>query len=136
MTRWMRVLGWIALGGLLLGVALVAAGMAAAGPLGHAVIEIDGAQFHLADLHGGQWLAASAGALLALLVVAVVVPVALLVPVLVLAVLLLALLAVLAGVAALLFSPVLIGAAAVWLVWRLVRSKKQRESTPAATIAG
>ena len=141
MTRTLRILGWTALAGLLLSVLLVASAVAIVGAIDPTVIEINGETMDLAQFGVGHGVVAVAGVLLAGLVVLVVllfvVPFALLVPVLVLGLVGAGVLLALAGVAALLFSPLILVAGAVWLVWRLLRGNSAaRRAKADATMAG
>jgi hypothetical protein len=122
----MKVMGWTALAGALLCVALLIGALVLVGQIGPgAVIEINGEPWQgLSQLGVGQGLGAVAGAALALLIVVLVVPVAVLLPLAFVGLLVLGLLAVLlgvvAGVAALVFSPLMLLLAGAWLLWRLV----------------
>ncbi len=141
MTRTLRILGWTALAGLLLSVLLVASAVAIVGAIDPTVIEINGETMNLAQFGVGHGVVAVAGVLLAGLVVLVVllfvVPFALLVPVLVLGLVGAGMLLALAGVAALLFSPLILVVGAVWLVWRMLRGNSAaRRARAGATIPG
>lgn len=130
------VMKWFA--GSLLALVLLCAvlallGVAVAAPFGDEVIQINGEEVRIAQLHGGHWLGAMVGLLVAGVVVLFVVPVVVLVPLALVAVLLSALLALAAGVVAVVFSPLLVLAAVVWLIWRIARGKKPAAD---ATIAG
>jgi hypothetical protein len=136
----MKAMGATLLVALALSVALVIGAVSITGTLDpDTLIEINGEPVAL--LGAAHWLAAGAGTLLALLIVLVVVPVAVLLPLLFVAVLvvgalLLALLAV-TGVAALVFSPLILLVGGGWLIWRLVRSEAPKRSAAAdATIGG
>jgi hypothetical protein len=126
MTRLFKTLGWTALAALVLGAVLVATVAALVGSLDATTIQINGEPVALAQLGAGHWLVAVAGVALALAIVLVVVPFAVLLPLALVALVvigvLVAALGALAGVAALVFSPLLLLLAAVWLVWRLLRS--------------
>ncbi|CAN5424496.1 hypothetical protein BH11PSE9_BH11PSE9_37160 [soil metagenome] len=126
-TAWMLVIA------MLVSVALVAIGATWSSPFHHAVIDIDGDTFTLGEwtaLHGGDWVLAVGGVMLALLVVLFVVPFAVLVPLTIVALCILAALFTVAGVAMLVMSPMLL---VVWIVWRLARGPKRRVSNTAAT---
>ena len=126
MTRVFKTLGWTMLVGLLLAAVLVASIVAMVGPLDSTQIQINGEPLVLAHLGAAHWLAAVAGVALALLIVLLVVPFALLLPLAIDALVLIGELVValgaVAGVAALVFSPLILLAGAVWLIWRLVRN--------------
>jgi len=137
MTRVMKIVGGALLIGLVLSAALVASVVAIAGTL----IDINGES--LAQLGAGHWLAVVAGTLLVLLIVLVLLPLAVLLPLGLVALLVVGVLAEVAGVAALVFSPLMLLAGVVWLIWRLARrdTPKPRTAadatgTPGATIAG
>ena len=134
MTRFIKVGAWLLLAAAVLSVLLVAAVMQWGAPLDGAVINIDGEQLSLASLHSGEWLLALGGVMLALLVVLLVlllvVPIAVLVPVLIAALAIAVALFTVLGVAALLFSPLLLFG---WVVWRLIRGPS-RAAKPDATI--
>jgi hypothetical protein len=105
---------------LVVGLALLAGAFDAA-PL----IEVHGEPFVVAELGVGEAVMGIVGVLVALVIVAVVVPFAVLLPLLLVALLvggalLVALLAV-AGVLALVCSPLLVVVGVVWLIWRLAR---------------
>ena len=138
MTTLLKRFGWPLLAVVLMVVVLAGLALVAIDPLSHGVLNINGEEFHLAQLHGGHWLGAMAGLAVAGVVVLFVLPVALLVPLLVVAALLLGLLALAAGVAALVFSPLLLVAGIAWLIWRSARRQKPATAdaaTPAATPA-
>ena len=141
MTRTLRILGWTALAGLLLSVLLVAGAVAIVGAIHPIGIEINGETLDLAQFGVGHGVVSVGGALLAGLVVVVVLlfvaPFALLVPLLVIGMVAGGVLLALAGVAALLFSPLILAAGAVWLVWRLLRGNSAaRRAKADATMAG
>ena len=91
-------------------------------------LEVDGVPVTLAQ-HGGEWLTCVAGLAIAMLVVFIVLPLAVLLPLLLVAFILCA---VFAGLAALAFSPVLLLAGLVWLIWRIARGAKR---SPGGTMA-
>ena len=134
MNRFVKVSAWLLLAGAVLSVLLAAAVMQWAVPLDGAVINIDGEQLSLAPLHGGEWLLALGGVMLALIVVVLVlvlvVPIAVLVPVLIAALAIAVALFTVLGVAALLLSPLLLFG---WVVWRLARGPSAA-AKPDATI--
>ena len=134
MNRFIKVCAWLLLASAMLSVLLVAAMMQWATPLDGAVLNINGEQFTLAQLHGGQWLLVLGGVMLALLVVLlvllVVVPIMVLVPLLAAALVLAVALFTALGVAALLLSPLLL---LVWIVWRVARGPSPA-AQPAATM--
>ena len=103
--------------------ALLALGISAglADSMGHVNIEVDGAPVTLAR-HGGAWLACTAGLVVVMLAVFIVLPLAVLLPLLLVVLLVCA---VFAGLAALLFSPLLLVGALVWLIWRIARGPKR-----------
>ena len=143
MNRVIKALGWTLLVGLVLSVAIIVAAISAIGPLDPAVIQIDGAPLTLAGFHAGHWLVAVGAVMLALvvtlLIVLLVVPVAVLVPLTVVALVLVGALIVVAGIAALAFSPLIVCAALVWLIWRLARGRDAgsgRTPKGGATITG
>jgi hypothetical protein len=120
---------------LVVGLALLA-GVFDAAPL----IEVNGEPFVVAELGVGEAVMAVIGVLVALVIVALVVPFAVLLPLLLAALLvggalLVALLAV-AGVLALVCSPLLVVVGAVWLIWRLARSGSSGGSNTVAPKAG
>ena len=130
MNRFIKTSLWLLLAGAVLSALLIAAVVQWAPPLDGATLDIDGEQFTLTQLQGGEWLLALGGVLLAMVVVLLVVPVAVIVPLLCAALgIAVALFAVL-GVAALLLSPLLLG---VWIVWRLARGPAS-PTRPGATI--
>ncbi len=140
MSRLMKALGATLVVALALSVALVIGVVSITGALDpDMLLEINGEPVVL--MGAAHWLAGGAGTLLALLIVLVVVPVAVLVPLLfvaavVIGALLLALLAV-TGVMALAFSPFILLAGVVWLIWRLVRGETpKRRAAADATIGG
>ncbi|HEY8707108.1 MAG TPA: hypothetical protein VIM34_03830 [Burkholderiaceae bacterium] len=126
MKRVIKTLGWTALVGLLLAAVLVASLVAMVGPLHSTLIQINGEPVTFAHLGVGEGLVAVAGMVLALLIVLLVVPFAVLLPLAIVALVLIGVLVValgaVAGVAALVFSPLILLAGAVWLIWRLVRN--------------
>ena len=130
MNRFIKTSLWLLLAGAVMSALLIAAVVQWAPPLDGATLDIDGEQFTLTQLQGGEWLLALGGVLLAMVVVLLVVPVAVIVPLLCAALgIAVALFAVL-GVAALLLSPLLLG---VWIVWRLTRGPAS-PTRPGATI--
>jgi len=130
LTRLLKVAAWLLLAGAVLSALLVAA-VLQWGDLGDgASFVINGEQLSFNDMHGGHWLLAIGGVLLAMVVVLLVVPFAVIVPLLCAALgIAVALFAVL-GVAALLLSPLLL---LVWLVWRLARGPSAARG-PGATM--
>ena len=139
MSRVIKTLAWALLVALALSVALVVAAISAIGPLDQTVIQLDGGPLTLAQFHAGHWLVSIGAVMLALivtlLIVLLVVPVAVLVPLLIAALVLVGALIVVAGVAALAFSPLIVCAGLVWLIWRLARGCR-RASKGSATITG
>ena len=139
MNRAIKTLGWTLLVALALGIALVAAAVSFVGPLDPTLIQLDGEPLTLAQLHAGHWLVTVGAVMLALvitlLVVLLVVPVAVLVPLLITALALVGALIVVAAVTALAFSPLIIVAVLVWLIWRLARGSASARKR-GATIAG
>lgn len=131
MRTMLRFCGSLLLVSVVLAGAIVAAWLLWGAPFDHAVININGEELSLAQLHAGHGLAAMGGLAVGLLVMLLVVPVAVIVPLLIVALVLVVVFAVLAGVAALVFSPVFLLAALVWLIWRLAR----RGDKPAAGVA-
>ena len=119
MNRFIKTSRWLLLAGAVLGALLIAAVVQWAPPLDGATLDIDGEQFTLTQLQGGEWLLAIGAVLLALVGVLLVVPFALIVPLLCAALGIAVAMCVLLGVAALLLSPLLLLA---WIVWRLARS--------------
>ena len=143
MSRAIKTLAWTLLVALTLSVALVVAVVAAIGPLDQSVIQLDGGPLTLAQFHTGHWLVTVGVVMLALivtlLIVLLVVPVAVLVPLAVAALVLVGALIVVAAIAALAFSPLIVCAALVWLIWRLARGgERSRDRSPkgGATITG
>ena len=143
MNRVIKALGWTLLVGLVLSVAIVVAAISAIGPLDPTVIQLDGAPLTLAEFHAGHWLVAVGGVMLALvvtlLIVLLIVPVAVLVPLTVAALVLVGALIVVVCIAALAFSPLIVCAALVWLIWRLARGRGDsngRSPKGGATITG
>ena len=130
MNRFIKTSRWLLLAGAVLGALLIAAVVQWAPPLDGATLDIDGEQFTLTQLQGGEWLLALGGVLLAMVVVLLVVPVAVIVPLLCAALGIAVALFVVLGVAALLLSPLLLG---VWIVWRLARGPAS-PTRPGATI--
>ena len=138
MNRVIKRMGWA----MLIGIALVAGLAILAGALDAApLVEINGEPMMLAEAGAGQGLLALGGLLLALLIVALVLPFAVLLPLLLVGVvvggaLLVALLA-LAGALVLVCSPLILFVGAVWLIWRLLRGGSAKTPPKAgATIAG
>lgn len=141
MKTLLRLIGLAFAAGVLLVVLLVVGAIWSAGVLDSGSITIDGDTV-LAGLDAGGWLMAIGGLTLAALIVAFVVPIAVLVPLAIVGVVLFGVLVALAGVVAavvsLVCSPLLLIAAAVWLVWRLLRRERGAGSAPGggATMAG
>jgi len=130
MTSFLKVLGLLLLAGAVLSALLVGAALQWGELVDGANVVINGEQLSLTDMHGGHWLLAIGGVLLAMIVVLLVVPFAVIVPLLCAAFgIAVALFAVL-GVAALLLSPLLL---LVWIVWRLARGPAS-PTRPGATI--
>ena len=96
---------------------LVYAGLRWGGPIDHTLITIDGEPLAPSRWYGSQGLAAFGALLLGTAVLLLVVPLVVLLPLLIVLALLVA---VLAGVLSLLCSPLVLLAALVWLMWRLV----------------
>ena len=142
MSRVIKTLGLTLLVALVLSVALIAAIVSTPGPLDPIMIQLDGAPFTLPEFHTGHWLVTLGAVMLALvialLVLLLVVPVAVLLPLLVAALVLLGALILVAAVTALAFSPLILCAGLVWLIWRLARGHGRRAPTAkgGATIAG
>ncbi len=142
MSRVIKTLGWTLLVALVLSVALIAAIVSTLAPLDQAMIQFDGAPLTLAEFHTGHWLVTLGAVMLALvvalLVLLLVVPVAVLVPLLVAALVLVGALILVAAIAALAFSPLILCAGLVWLIWRLARGHGRRAPAPkgGATITG
>ncbi len=134
MNRIVKTLGWTALAGLLLAAVLVTSVVAMVGPLHSTLIQINGEPVTFAHLGVSEGVVAVAGMVLALLIVLLVVPFAVLLPLAIVALVLVGVLVValgaVAGVAALVFSPLILLAGAVWLIWRLVRSDPPKIATP------
>ena len=142
MSRVIKTLGWTLLVALVLSVALIAAAVSIFGPLDQASIRFDDTPLTLAEFEAGHWLVALGAVLLALvvalLVLLVVVPVAVLVPLLVAALVLVGALILVAAITALAFSPLILCAGLVWLIWRLARGHGRRAPAAkgGATITG
>ena len=142
MSRVIKTLGWTLLVALVLSVALIAAIVSTLAPLDPAMVQFDGAPFTLAEFHTGHWLVTLGAVMLALvvalLVLLLVVPVAVLVPLLVAALVLVGALILVAAITALAFSPLILCAGLVWLIWRLARGHGRRGQAAkgGATIAG
>ena len=132
MTRLMKTMAGLLLIGMLLGAAMIAAAVAMGGPFDDAVIQFNDQSLTLAQMNPGHWAIAAGGMLLAFVVVIVVVPLAVLVPLLIVGLVLLGVLMLIAGLAALVFSPLILLAGGVWLIWRLARG----DAKPSATITG
>ena len=130
MTTMIRFFGALLLASVLLAAVIAAAVMLWGAPLDHTSIVVNGEPLVLGPGHGVHGLAAVGGLALGLLVLLLVVPLAVVLPLLIVAVVLAVGLSVLAGVAALVFSPLILLALGVWLIWRLAR----RSDKPAATI--
>ncbi|MEP7297755.1 MAG: hypothetical protein ABI702_16345 [Burkholderiales bacterium] len=139
MNRVFKTLAWTVLVALAVSVAIVASVASAIGPLDQTVIHLDGAPIALAQFDAGHWLAAVGAVLLALIVtlfvVLLVVPVAVLVPLALAALVLVGALALVAGIAAIAFSPLILCAGLVWLIWRLARGPGSTPK-PGATMPG
>ena len=137
MNRVIKTLGWTLLIGLLASIALVIALASSYTPWDASMITIADAPLALAQFDVGHWVLTAGGVALALVialvVVLLVVPVAVVVPLAVAALVLVVAVVVVAGVAALAFSPLLLAAGVVWLIWRLVRGDRRKTG---ATIAG
>ena len=131
MKTLMKFLATLLLVSVLIASAVAVAVMLWGAPFDHTVVSINGEPLALGQWHGGHGFAAVGGLAVGLLVVLLVVPVAVIVPLLIVALVLVVVFAVLAGVAALVFSPVFLLAALVWLIWRLAR----RGDKPAAGVA-
>ncbi|MEO5695802.1 MAG: hypothetical protein ABIQ60_01555 [Burkholderiaceae bacterium] len=129
MNRTLSIVGWMTLAGLVLAVAAVAGATAVIGSFDAPRIEINGEPIVLASLSFGQTLAATAAVALALLVVVLVVPIAVLVPLLIAGWLVVGALALTVGTLALVFSPLLMFVALVWLAVRLLRPDRDRAPT-------
>ena len=142
MSRVIKTLGWTLLVALALSIALIAALVSAIGPLDPTVIQLNGEPLTLAQFHTGHWLVTLGAVMLALvvalLVLLLVVPVAVLVPLLVAALVLAGALLLVAVIAALAFSPLILCAGLVWLIWRLARGHGRRAQAAkgGATITG
>lgn len=140
-NRTIGFFGWAMLACLLIAGAVVIAAVSAAGGIDSTMIRIDGEPMQFAELgigHGLVALACIAGAMLVLMLV---VPLAVLIPLSIAAVALVGALLVAAGVMAMLFSPLILLALAVWLIVRSVRRSGHKRGVPAhadggATIAG
>ena len=130
MNRFIKTSLWLLLAGAVMSALLIAAAVQWAPPLDGATLDIDGEQFTLTQLQGGEWLLALGGVLLAMVVVLLVVPVAVIVPLLCAALGIAVALFAVVGVAALLLSPLLL---LVWVVWRLARGPAS-PTRPGATI--
>ena len=118
MNRFIKTSLWLLLAGAVLSALLIAAVVQWAAPLDGATLSINGEQFTLTQLQGGEWLLALGGVLLAMVVVLLVVPFAVIVPLLCAALGVAVALFVVLGAVALLLSPLLL---VVWIVWRLAR---------------
>jgi hypothetical protein len=136
MSRVIRTLGWTLLIALALAIVVVVALASTFGPLDPAMIQIDGEPLTLAQFNIGHGLVAVGAVLLALiltlLIVLLVIPVAVLLPLALAALVLVGALILVAGITALAFSPLIVCAALVWLVWRLVRGNASRDRAQAA----
>ena len=134
MNRIVKTLGWTALAGLLLAAVLVGSLVAMVGPLHSTLIQINGEPVTFTHLGVGEGVVAVVGMVLALLIVLLVVPFAVLLPLAIVALVLVGVLVVafgaVAGVAALVFSPLILLAGAVWMIWRLVRSDPPKSAAP------
>ena len=123
---WVSLLLMLVAAGLLF--ALVHAGLREAASFDSTFMSLDGEPLAPSRWHGGHGLAAFGALLLGAAVLLLVVPLVLLLPLLIVGVLLVV---VLAGVLSLLCSPLVLLAAVVWLMWRLVRGPAP--PTPRAT---
>ncbi|CAN5119366.1 hypothetical protein BH11PSE9_BH11PSE9_07980 [soil metagenome] len=129
MKTMLKFTAWMLAIAMLVSIVLVAVGTTWTAPFHHAVIDIDGDTFTLGEwaaLHGGDWVLAVGGVMLALLVALFVVPFAVLVPLTIVALCILAAFFTVAGVAMLVMSPMLL---VVWIVWRLARGPKRTVTT-------
>ncbi|HWH84088.1 MAG TPA: hypothetical protein VNU71_17800 [Burkholderiaceae bacterium] len=137
MKTFLKLIGLAFAAGVLLVVLLVAGAVWTSGSLEPGSISLDGDTL-VSGLGIGEWLMAIGGLTLAALIVALIVPIAVLVPLAILGVVLVGVLVALAGVVAVVCSPLLLFAAAVWLVWRLLRRGRRDGSAPGggATIGG
>ena len=130
MNRFLKVCGGLLLAGAVLSALLIVAVLQFGELVDGASFTINGEDLSFNGMHGGHWLLALGGILLAMIVVLLVVPFAVIVPLLCAALgIAIALFAVL-GVAALLLSPLLL---LVWIVWRLARSPSAARG-PGATM--
>ena len=123
MNRLIKSLCWTLLVVMAFSVVLIAAVVAALGPLAATTIRFDGESITLAQLGADHWLILLGVVMLALLVVLAIA--LLVVPT--------ALVAALLGTAAAI-APLLVVAGLVWLIWRLVRDSAHATGA-AATIA-
>ena len=130
-NRFLKVCGWLLLAGAVLSALLLGAALQWGGLVDGAHFVIDGEELSLIDMHGGHWLLAFGGILLALVVVVLVVPFAVIVPLLCAALGIAVALCAVLGVAALLLSPLLL---LVWIVWRLARGPSATRG-PGATMS-
>ncbi len=123
MKRTIKFLGWTILASLALGGVLLIAASSMSASFDPTTIRFDGDSLNLdwAGLHAGDWLMATGGIALALLIVAVVAPLAVLIPLAVAALAIVGALLLVAGVLAFAFSPLIFAALVVWLIVRLVR---------------
>ncbi len=108
--------------------ALVHAGLRGAAPFDPGFITLSAEPLAPSRWHGGHGLAVFGALLLGAALLLLVVPLVLLLPLLIVVVVLLA---ALAGVLSLLCSPLVLLAAVVWLIWRLVR--RPAEPAPRST---
>ncbi len=140
MSRVIKTLAWTMLVALALSIAFVVAVVCSIGPLDQTVIQLDDGPLTLAQFHAGHWLVAFGAVTLAvivtLLVVVLVVPFAVLVPLTIAALVLVGALIMVAAIAALAFSPLIICAALVWLIWRLARGSDRSRGRAQALNGG
>ena len=124
-------MAWLTVMAMILSAVLMAAAAAwtsdafDAGLLSHAVVDIDGTRFNLAQVQGEHWLLVALIGFLALvaatLVVLLLVPVAVLVPLALAAAACAAVVVAVAGIGAMLLSPLIL---LVWAVWRVSRPRQ------------
>jgi hypothetical protein len=130
LNPFLKATGWLLLAGAVVSALLLAAALQWGDLVDGASFTINGEQLTLNRMHGGHWLLAIGGILLAMIVMLLVVPFAVIVPLLFAALGITLALCVLLGVAALLLSPLLLLA---WIVWRLTRSPSAARG-PGATM--
>ena len=130
-NRILKLCAALLLAGVVLSALLIAAALQTRELVDGAGFVINGEQLSFNDMHGGHWLLAFGGILLALVVVLLVVPFAVIVPLLCAALGIALALCALLGVAALLLSPLLL---LVWVVWRLARGPSAARG-PGATMS-